>query len=242
MLTVLDLFSGIGGISLGLERTGGFRTVAFCECEPYCQSVLRRHWPSVPVYGDIRTLKGGDVGKVDVVAGGDPCQANSNARRHGREPEALGGQFLRLVEEVRPRYVLRENPSTVRRDAPWPWWRFRAALERLGYQAVPIRFRACCAGADHRRDRLFVLATLPDADSARLEGHVGQVVEDTNEGRYHPDTTGPDRWYATPRVCRGADGIPHRVDRLRALGNAVVPQVVEAIGRALLAAEEGRNE
>ena len=79
MLTVLDLFSGIGGISLGLERTGGFRTVAFCECEPYCQRVLRRHWPDVPVYGDIRTLKGGDVGTVDMVAGGDPCQGEKTA-------------------------------------------------------------------------------------------------------------------------------------------------------------------
>ncbi len=79
MLRVLDLFSGIGGFSLGLERTGGFRTVAFCEIEPYCRAVLKKHWPEVPCFEDVRTIKGTDVGVCDVITGGFPCQDISTA-------------------------------------------------------------------------------------------------------------------------------------------------------------------
>src|SRR5688572_3765853 len=80
-LRVLDLFSGIGGFSLGLERTGGFRTVAFCEIEPYCRSVLKKHWPDVPCFEDVRELHAFDVGPVDVICGGFPCQDISIAGR-----------------------------------------------------------------------------------------------------------------------------------------------------------------
>ena len=111
MLTVLDLFSGIGGISLGLERTGGFKTVAFCEVDTYCQSVLRRHWPSVPVHGDIRTLQGGDIGTVDMVTGGFPCQPFSLAgQRKGRTDERfLWPEMLRVIRECQPSWILGEN-------------------------------------------------------------------------------------------------------------------------------------
>src|SRR3990167_10969059 len=83
MLRVLDLFSGIGGFSLGLERTGGFRTVAFCEIEPYCRAVLRKHWPGVPIFDDVRTIE--RIGSIDVICGGFPCQPASRAgKRRGK--------------------------------------------------------------------------------------------------------------------------------------------------------------
>ena len=207
------------------------------EINPWCRAVLAKHWPDVPKYRDVRDVGAHNLERVDVICGGDPCQRNSNAWRHGGGSASPAFQFLKIVDQLRPRIVVRENPTAVRADAPWPWWRFRNGLECLGYSVLPFRLRACCVGADHTRDRLFLLATLPDTDGAGLERAEREVLADQDEGRYHTDTRGPDRWYATSRVCRGADGIPHRVDRLRGLGNAIVPQVAEWIGRRILDAD-----
>ena len=106
MLRTLDLFSGIGGFSLGLERTGGFKTVAFCEIEPFCQAVLRKHWPDVPIFEDIRELSADVVGPVDVVTGGFPCQDISNAgiRRGIDGPRSvLWRDHVRIVGSIRER-------------------------------------------------------------------------------------------------------------------------------------------
>src|SRR3954470_19482651 len=89
-MNVLDLFSGIGGFSLGLERAG-MRTVAFCEIDPFCRTVLAKHWPAVPIFPDVTQLRGADVGAVDVICGGFPCQDISVAgRRAGIEGERSG--------------------------------------------------------------------------------------------------------------------------------------------------------
>ena len=176
-----------------------------------------------------------ECGPVDVICGCDPCQENSNARRTAdtRSP-SLGAEFIRIVDELRPRIVVRENPATVRADAPWPWWRFRSELERLGYAVLPFRLRACCIGADFRRERLFLLAELQGAERAGLEGNVREVVARADDGRQDAHAAGPDRWSAAPRICRGADRIPSKVDRLKGLGNAVVPQIAQWIGRRLI--------
>lgn len=110
-LKVLDLFSGIGGFSLGLERTGGFRTVAFCEIEPYCQAVLHKHWPDVPIYDDVRKLDGRAIGTVDVVCGGFPCQPWSVAgkRRGAEDDRDLWPEMLRVIAEAKPAWVCGEN-------------------------------------------------------------------------------------------------------------------------------------
>src|SRR5690349_13010430 len=108
MLRVLDLFSGIGGFSLGLERTGGFKTVAFCEIDPYCQKVLAKHWPGVPIYNEIRELSGIGI-SADVICGGFPCQDISLAgKRTGMEGmrSSLWRQFARLIREVRPKFAI----------------------------------------------------------------------------------------------------------------------------------------
>lgn len=175
-----------------------------------------------------------EYGLPDIIVGGDPCQRNSNAWRHGDGEASLGGEFIRVVDELRPRFVLRENPAAVRADAPWPWWRFRSELERLNYAVVPFRLRACCVGADFKRERLFLFAELQESERTGLEGNVSQILARANEGRPYADAAGPDRWSATPRICRRADGIPNRMDRLKSLGNAVVPQVAETIGKLIL--------
>ena len=119
-LKILDLFSGIGGFSLGLERTGGFQTVAFCEIEKYCQKVLNKHWPEVPCYDDICTLTAdrlaSDGISIDVICGGFPCQDISTAGRGaGIEGERSGlwREYARLIGELRPRFVIVENVAAL---------------------------------------------------------------------------------------------------------------------------------
>lgn len=231
MLHFISLFAGIGGIDLGLERAG-MTPAMQVEIDPFCQKVLRARWPYVPKHDDVFTFNRSIWnGRADLICGGDPCQQNSNARRNGEAlSPSLGGEFIRIVDEFRPRLVLRENPSVVRRDAPWPWWRFRNELERLNYAVLPFRFRACCSGADHRRERLFLLAELQDANSPRLEGHERQEMARTHRWRQDPDPAGSARRRPASRLRGRTDGVPHWMDRLRALGNADDPGVMEAIG------------
>lgn len=234
-LTFGSLFAGIGGFDLGFERAG-----LVCkwqvEIDDYATKVLGKHWPDVPRFRDVREVGQHNLEWVDVIAGGDPCQANSAAA--GPSPsraQSFGGEFIRVVAELRPRIVVRENPSFIRRDAPWPWWRFRSGLESLGYAVLPFRLRACCLGADHRRERLFLLAEDTHADCIGLEGWNGQAAREVQPQAISA-SLGPADWndIRTMRGFRSRAGIPHYVDRVKAAGNAVVPQVAEWIGRRIV--------
>jgi len=237
-LTFGSLFAGIGGFDLGLERAG--MTCRWqVENDPYAQRVLANHWPDVPRWDDIRSFPPGpsvEDWRVDLLCGGDPCQENSNARKgdYCSQP-SLGSEFIRVVDVLRPRLVLRENPSSVRRDAPWPWRRFRSELESLGYAVLPFRLRACCFGADHRRDRLFLLGEMADANAKRPQRTIIKEVEtaETWEDRFYT-VYGRDRRSPTPRVSRAGDGVSHRLERIGCLGNAVVPAVAQWIGERIL--------
>ena len=237
-----SLYTGFGGLDLGLERAGlscGWQV----ENNVYARRVLARHWPDVPKHDDARTFPPGEPEdwNVDLIAGGDPCQGNSQAGAiYRRVHEDLGVHFLRIVDAIRPRLVLRENPSATRKDALWPWGRFRDCLESLGYAVLPFRLRSCCLGGDHRRERMFLLASLPDPDGDGLErfhrawqqaGHAGGEA-----GGPLPGAGSRGHDLPAPRICRGSDGIPHRVERLRGLGNAVDPFSAERIGRVILEA------
>ena len=275
-MNVLDLFSGIGGFSLGLERAG-MRTVAFCEIDPYCRAVLAKHWPGVPIFGDIRTLRGADVGAVDVICGGYPCQPFSVAgkRAGASDDRHLWPEYRRLVEELRPSWVIGENVAghiTLGLDE------VLSDLEALGYKARSFVIPAVAVDARHRRDRVWVVAHA-SRDGAEPErvGGLGAGTQSSDQGgteerqRVWPATDDsrevvayPERqrgrggnaeredaedagqpsgypqfrqWDAEPNVGRVANGVPSRVDRLRALGNAVVPQIPEIIGRAIMSAE-----
>lgn len=174
MLKVLDLFSGIGGFSLGLERTGGFKTVAFCEIEPFCQKVLRRHWPDVPIHDDVRQLNG-EI-NADVITGGYPCQPFSNAgkRRGEKDDRHLWPEMYRIIGAVRPRWVIAENVAghismgldTVLSD-----------LEAEGYTCWVFVIPACAVDAPHRRDRVWIVA--------RLRSEAGPKNTDANGERSH---------------------------------------------------------
>lgn len=236
MMTVLDLCSGIGGFSLGLERTGGFKTVAFCEIDPYCQKVLAKHWPGVPIHDDVRTMP-----KIesDVISAGFPCQDISNAGQKAGISGArsgLWGRVAELVGDIRPKYVLLENVAALLNRGID---RVLGDLAEVGYDAEWHCIPASAVGAPHLRDRIWIVA-YPQRDGQprpRLSIRPEHSAEDAyREANRLINAVQGD---ALPFVCRGHDGVSSGVarDRLRALGNAVVPQIPEMIGRAILRAE-----
>lgn len=157
-LRVLDLFSGIGGFSLGLERTGGFETVAFCEIEEFPRRVLAKHWPRVPCFQDVRKLTRKDIdGTIDVICGGYPCQPFSTAgKRQGKNDDRhLWPEFSRLVDEFRPAWVIGEN---VAGHISMGLDDVLADLEAKGYACRTFVIPACAVGASHRRDRVWTVA------------------------------------------------------------------------------------
>ena len=238
-MRVLSLFSGIGGFDIGLKRAG-MRTVAFCEFEPYCQAVLKRHWPEVPIYDDVRTLSADTLRRdgvwpIDVIAGGFPCQDLSYAgKRAGIEGERSGlwSEFARLIGEVRPRFAIMENVPGLLSAGHG---RVLGELAALGYDAVWDCVPASAIGAPHRRDRVWIVAY---ADNARLEGwQRGGVPECASQwiawsrGASIPHTASAKRarqrpvtsWQQggladnsrrqlEPRLGRVADGLSHWVD------------------------------
>ena len=237
-MNVLDLFSGIGGFSLGLERAG-FKTVAFCEVDKKCQAVLKKHWPDVPMFDDVSNLKGKDIEeKIDVICGGFPCQdislAGKGAGLAGKR-SGLWSEFHRLIEEIRPKYAIIENVSALRSRGLDQVLR---ALSEIGYDAEWHCITAASVGAPHRRDRIWIVAY---ADNEGSQGWLYRWADKKREselgylGRCSSVYGQPiqDQWSVEPDVGRVAHGIPGRVDRLKQLGNAVVPQIPQLIGMAI---------
>lgn len=235
-LKVLDLFSGIGGFSLGLERTGGFETVAFCEIEEFPRKVLKKHWPEVPCYEDVTKLTGDilrrDGISADVITGGFPCQDISVCgRRAGLEGEHSGlwSEIIRLVRDLRPRFVILENSASllvrgmgeIQRD-----------LADVGYDAEWEGIPAAAIGAPHVRAREWVVA-YPCKE--RYGAPENEIFTRRGGNKLRR------RWESFTGVRRAPDGIPNRVDRVGACGNAVVPQIPELIGHAILEATNHSN-
>ena len=351
MLKHLDLFSGIGGFSLGLESAGLVETVAFCDFDKYCQQLLKKNFPGVPIYGDVKELnydklKADGIDTIDIITGGYPCQPFSVAgRKKGEEdPRHVWPEMFRLVQELRPTWVIGENVGghiklgldTVLEN-----------LESEGYSARTFSISASSIGANHKRERVWIIANLADSQrlgrtegtkkseelereessdqfdnrsEGRIESEPSQVMADSNTGhgeqqnqevcsRGHTsysssedvadsqrkrleglseqssplsrkdqgsqswdessrnndvaDSEGSNRneyeidrehgkassqeifgdgssvsgvstwWSVEPEVGRVAHGVPNRVDRLKCLGNSVVPQIPYVIGLSI---------
>ncbi len=242
-LRVLDLFSGIGGFSLGLERTGGFETVAFCEINPFCRRVLERHWPWVRQYCDVEALTAAQLAtdniQVDVISGGFPCQDVSSAgRRAGIEGSRTGlwKHVVRLAGELRPRLILLENVTGLLDGERGAWFgRVLGDLAAVGYDAEWHCIPASAIGGLHERDRVWITA-YPNADSLRLQGVWGAAAGTWPEEQFTRLVQVALRDAVPTRSGGGVhDGVSDRAHRLHALGNAVVPQIPELIGRAILA-------
>jgi DNA (cytosine-5)-methyltransferase 1 len=318
MLKHLDLFSGIGGFSLGLESAGLVETVAFCDFDQYCQKVLKKNFPGVPVYGDVKELnhdklKADGIDQIDIITGGYPCQPFSVAgRKKGEEdPRHVWPEMFRLIQELRPTWVIGENVGGHIKLG------LDSVLENLeseGYSARTFSISASSIGANHKRERVWIVAhsnemqrqflcgqkseqrqetfegtsersgtPISMANSERLgrtegtekskelereessdqldhcgkgctkcqscqtmansEGSEGNV-NDSNGGNgkapqeelfgEHGSASGVSAWWSVePSVGRVAHGVPDRVDRLKCLGNSVVPQIPYVIGLSL---------
>ena len=176
VLRILDLFSGIGGFSKGFEATDFFETISFVENEPYCQAVLKHHWPEVPVLGDIKNVKAEDLPtRPDVICGGFPCQPFSQAGRQQAQddPRHLWPEMFRLIRECRPTWVVGENVvGLIRLGLD----EVLADLESEGYATRTFNIPACSVGAPHLRQRLWIVAH-SDSESepdGSFDGNAGQ--------------------------------------------------------------------
>lgn len=332
-MRVTDLFSGIGGFSLGLEAAG-MTTTTFCEIDPYCRAVLKKHWPDVPCHDDIRKFEPA-ANSADLVCGGYPCQGESTAgKRLGEEDERwLWPEMLRIIRCIGTRWVVAENVAghiSLNLD------QVISSLEVEGFTVWPFVIPACAVDAPHRRDRVWIIAHNPrngcrqggarrsdtsgtrqseqplqdladaswfqqgrekqrpqrertwpggefesftDSIVAGLEGYARDGAQPAErsaaqrpigEARLFgamADTEGFGRrpglceneprrvwgrrfgngggenggWIPESGICRVANGIPNRVDRLKSLGNTVVPYIPRAIGKAIMQ-YEAENE
>lgn len=223
-LKVLDLFSGIGGFSLGLERTGGFETVAFCEIDPFCQKVLKKHWPEVRQYHDITTARFEE--SVDLVTGGFPCQDISEVgKRTGISGERtrLFWHILRAVRMVGRPLLLLENVADMLNRGMGD---VLGAMAEIGHDAEWNSISAAYVGLPQLRDRVFIVAN--PSERPMRAGWVSQLPK----SEIHD-------WkrLVLPTRGRKPHGIPNWLDRVGACGNSVVSQIPEAFGHAILAAE-----
>lgn len=246
VFTVGSLFAGIGGIELGLERTGGFETVWQVEKDDFCQKVLSKHWPNVKRFKDVEQVGSKQLDSVDLICGGFPCQDISTAgKQEGIEGERSGlwSEFARIIREIRPRYALIENVAALRYKQGGLGVVLRDLAE-IGYDAEWHCITAWSVGAPHERDRVFVIAY--------PEGFLGQhpmLAESPKWVSEQPRRVGRNevRWVGRqayqPSMVGVDNGVSDRVDRVKSLGNAVVPQVAEWIGEQILhAAPTNREE
>jgi DNA (cytosine-5)-methyltransferase 1 len=229
----LDLFSGIGGFALA-ARWAGMQTIAFCEIEAYPQKVLRKNFPGIPIFDDIRNLHAKDLPeRPDVITGGYPCQPFSLAgkRRGENDDRHLWPEMLRLIRECSPGWVIGEN---VKGHVSMGLDQVLADLENEDYSCWPVIIPACAVGARHIRERVWIIA---NSNKTRLQEL--KRPEEEQEGARSDRSAMPDNWRGwNPRssfLCRGDDGIPHRVDRIKGLGNAIVPQLAYEILRCIRA-------
>ena len=228
-MTHLDLFSGIGGFALAANRCG-YDTIAFCEHDEFCKRVLRKHWPTVRIFGDIHDLDGTQFKGVRLLTGGFPCQPYSNAglKRGADDHRAIWPQMLRIITEARPSFVLGENVAGI---VNMELDDVLSALESQAYATQAFIIPACAVDAKHRRDRVWILGAdeLADPnDPRRTQQRPAKPARQTVKTIKRRS-----EWAIEPNICRMAHGIHNRVHRLWGLGNSIVSQVAEEIIRAI---------
>lgn len=288
-LTVGSLFSGIGGLDLGLERAG-MKVIWQSEIDPYACRVLAKHWPEVPNLGNVKLIDWSTVERPDLLCGGFPCQPVSTAGLQLAQADErwLWPEVARCLRHLRPRWALLENVPGLLVHAMGD---VLGDLATLGYDTEWQGIPAAAVGAPHLRWRIFIVAhahggrrqverepqpggeqgasrrvadrrrpvrelehataCLANPQGERQERRAHDIPENTEPERRHAwpllaggslrggDGLRSGAWATEPELGRVANGVPHRVDRLRCLGNAVVPQVAEYVGRLIAAHNDG---
>ena len=286
---ILDLFSGLGGFSLGLERTGHFKTIAFCDNDKFSKLILDKHWKGIKIYDDVREItkekfKEDGIPFPDIITGGFPCQPFSVAgkQKGTSDDRHLWPEMFRIIKAFKPRFVIGENVRGIINIQDGVVFETVCTdLESEGYEVQPFIIPAAGVGAPHRRERVWIVASLEDPRrTLRSMGELGAADEDetrkenadqlerssstsrsnvadteserlqgaeqfkthTGETKTQFSTTQSSEaagnyWEFEPNVGRVAHGVSGRVHRLKALGNSIVPQIAEEIGKALIKAE-----
>lgn len=229
--THLSLFSGIGGLDLAAEWAG-FRTVAFVERDKYCQRVLARHWPDVPIHGDICELRWEGY-RPFLCSAGFPCQPYSRAgeKLGSKDDRALWPEVVQIVQKSRPTWFVGENVVGI---VDLALDGVLADLEAIGYAARAFDIPACAVGAPHERRRIFIVAHAAGERQPEPRITWPLSIDEQAPGDWEAsDALDAIRRGSVPALCGSNDGVPKRVDRLRALGNAVVPQQAYPIFKAI---------
>lgn len=238
----LDLFSGIGGFALACKWVG-IETIGFVEIDKFCQKVLNKNFPGIPIIGDIKDVKENTFPRpVDLITGGFPCQPFSVAgKQRGKEDERyLWPAMLNIIKQYKPTWIVGENVAGII-DLALP--EVLSDLEDAGYESQAFVIPACAINAPHKRDRVWITAHSKSVngneyanESSREMPRQGlwglqpggcNLFEDANVFNIN------DREILESSICREDDGLPDRVDRLKGLGNAIVPQVAYVILRAI---------
>lgn len=242
---MLSLFSGIGGIDLAAEWAG-IDVVAFCEREPFCQKVLEKNFPGIPIFDDVctlnkQTLEGSGIdGTIDIVAGGFPCQPFSigGKKKGWNDERALWGEMFRIIQEFRPRWVVGENVAHFIKLGVDD---VLVQLEKENYTTRTFILPASSVGAIHKRDRVFMVA---HSNSEHEEWSIEKEIQRKRTLQREFPYGSVEEWTRRssvyePKLCRTHNGIPNQMDRNKAIGNAVVPQQIYPIFKAISEIENG---
>jgi DNA (cytosine-5)-methyltransferase 1 len=240
----LDLFSGIGGFALAAQMVGGIETVGFCEIDAWAQKILHKNFPGIPCHDDVKTLDPNDYGRIDLITGGYPCQPFSTAgnRKGESDPRHLWPHMRRVIQEARPTWVLCENvDGHVRQGLD----HVLQEMETDGYTVQPLLIPAAGVGARHRRNRVWIIAHRESdgrrQGDANQRGGNARVQARQESGSWDVlDSV----WREPLEALFGGEayGLPDRVDRLRGLGNAIVPQVAAEILRCMMEEDSLTND
>lgn len=250
-MKVLDLFSGIGGFSLGLERAG-METVAFCEFDEHARKVLKKHWPEVPIHNDVRTLDGKQYrGTIDVVCGGFPCQdlsAAGNQKGFGGERSSLYREMLRIISECLPRYAIFENVTNLLAGDRGRWFgQFLYDLAQVGYNAEWHCISGSAIGTAHHRDRVWIIAYTngPNGQGLDFQKSLFSYSEESRRREYTRAVDAAKKADDYARERPNFDEVPEELGAikgdLKAYGNAVIPQIPEILGHAIMEYEQAKQ-